>query len=322
MRYYVFLCCLLTTSPSMAMDPEEYSHPSSLLQPSSSAGSSLDSLQSSDDENGLVHHSTITRRDNSKRTERQGEASIQSATLSPMPYDSLSQSSSSSSSNVPMTPQEESDFESLKQAAANGEATVQDRATAQARLGAMYMNGQVAGGKCPENDVEAVKWLKLAAENDNWLKLAQENDNELAQIIKFAQISLAKMYAGCRGVKGKLPENCVKVANLLRQAVDNGLPEIRYHETLYDLGNMYATGRVSGGKSPENNRIAIQWYKLTAKEGYGPAQFQLGVVYASREVPGKTPSECDEKAYMWLELAAKNGNEFEELYLKVMYRRK
>ena len=308
MRYYFFLFCLLSTSSSMAMDHEEHDHPSSLLRSSSSASSSLDSLQLS----------------YSNERSRMGEdlrenTSDQSATLSPIPYDFLSQSSSS---NAPMTQQEESDLESLKKDAAKGEATAQDRVTAQARLGAMYMNGQVAGGKCPENDVEAVKWLKLAAKNDNGLKLAPENDNELAQIIGFAQISLVRMYAECRGVKEKLPENCVKVANLLRQAVDNGLPEILYHVTLYDFGNMYATGRVSGGKSPENNRIAIQWYKLTAKEGYGPAQFQLGVVYASRQVPGKTLLECDEKAYMWLELAAKNGDEFAEFYLRATYRRK
>ncbi|MBX9622026.1 MAG: sel1 repeat family protein [Alphaproteobacteria bacterium] len=306
MRYYFFLSCLLSSSSSMAMDSDDPSsnfrfvrikeEPGS-QKPSSFVGASLDSSELRDDEedsppplgidlsffpdstpsnsltpierlgerslltfvlfdddelstlepspvNNILEptpHSTFTTVNTAKRTARPGEktgsnkrsrtneslgeeVSNQFATLPSMPQGSTPQPSSSRSSNLPMTPQEENDFKSLKQAAAKGELT------AQSSLGEMYATGRVPGGISPENDAEAVRLFRQGAEKGDVT----------------AQVWLGWMHAAGR-VPGKTPsESDEEAVRLFRQGAEkeNVIGQRR-------LGWMYMQGRVPGGRSPE-----------------------------------------------------------------------
>ena len=86
--------------------------------------------------------------------------------------------------------------------------------TAQSNLGIMYSQGQGV----PQNDAEAVKWLRLAA---------QQGDDT-------AQYNLGVRYFEGRGV----PQDYTEAVKLYRLAAEHGLDSAQTN-----LGNMYRYGR-------------------------------------------------------------------------------
>ena len=167
------------------------------------------------------------------------------------------------------------------------EKATQGEAWAQFNLGIMYANGRGV----PENDAEAVKWFRKAADQ-GYVK---------------AQYHLGIMYANGRGV----PENDAEAVKWYRKAAD-GVSYRRlssrisrssqgYVKAQYNLGLMYDNGR---GVS-KNDAEAVKWYKKAAEQGYADAQSDLGFMY----VYGDGVPESHIKAYVWWSMAKANGSE-------------
>ena len=148
----------------------------------------------------------------------------------------------------------------------------QGNARAQFLLGAMYANGEGV----PEDDVEAVRWYRLAAE----------------QGYVSAHYYLGLMYYNGEGV----PKDDVEAVRRHRLAAEQGLMEAQN-----TLGAMYA----SGVGVPEDDAEAVRWWRLAAEQGFASFQFLLGGMYAN----GEGVPEDDVRAYMWYNLAAAQGNE-------------
>lgn len=285
----------------MAMDHEDHPHPSLQLRPSSSAGSSLDLPQLSDDANGLAPNSAkrTLRSGSGKKTEsnkrsRTNESfgediSNQVATLPAIPQNSLSQSSSSSSS---ITPQEKNDFESLQQAAAGGDMI------AQRNLAHTYWLGRAPGGKSEANYAECFKWLRFAA---------KQGDMN-------AQGNCGRMYKAGQALGGKSPKNDLKALKWLTKSAEQG-----DKVTQFELECMYKTGRVLGGTSPENNAEAVRLLSQAAAKGDAAAQCCLGYMYMAGRVPEGRSEANDVEAVKLLRPAAKKGNVIAQYNLGVMY---
>ena len=128
-----------------------------------------------------------------------------------------------------------------------------------------------ATAKERQDDREAVKWFRMAAE--------QGDAN--------AQFNLGFMYATGTGV----PQDNREAVKWYRLAAEQGLANAQDN-----LGFMYATGT----GVPENNREAVKWFRMAAKQGDANAQDNLGLAYTNGEgVPQDNIS-----AYAWMSLAA------------------
>jgi uncharacterized protein len=94
------------------------------------------------------------------------------------------------------------------------------------------------GDDVPENDVEAVKWYRLAAEQGNVI----------------AQYNLGNMY---REGKGTL-QNYAKALKLYRLAAEQGVVDAQFN-----LGLMYGKGE----GAPQSINKAYAWMSIAASQG-------------------------------------------------------
>jgi len=157
-------------------------------------------------------------------------------------------------------------------------------ALAQSQLADAYFVG-IRG--LPKNEVEAVKWLrKAAAQNDAnaqynlgicyangqgvtndpaealmWIRKAAERNHALAQFI------LGEKYRDGEGVTKDEAEK----AKWYRRAAEQN-----YADAQYNLGVCFARGSGVGKDEAE----AIKWYRKAAAQNHAAAQSNLGVCYA------------------------------------------
>ncbi len=143
----------------------------------------------------------------------------------------------------------------------------QGHAFAQYNLGLRY----AAGAGVPQDDVQALRWFRLAAE----------------QGFAEAQFSLGFMYANGRGV----PQDDSETVRWYRLAAEQG-----YASAQSNLGFMYANGR----GVPQDDAEAVRWYRLAAEQGVADAQGNLGSMYGN----GRGVSQDYVEAHMWANLAA------------------
>ena len=191
-------------------------------------------------------------------------------------------------------------------------------AIAQFNLGVLYDTGEGV----PEDNAEAVKWYRLAAE----------------QGLAEAQNNLGHMYAKGEGV----PRDARKAVQQYRLAAEQGLADAQNN-----LGFMYAIGEgvtrdgteavkwyrqaaeqalAAAGHNlgkvydnglgvPEDNAEAAKWYRLAAEQGDPRSQFNLGHMYAN----GEGVEEDDQEAVRWYQLAAAQGYAAAQNGLGYMY---
>jgi TPR repeat protein len=153
---------------------------------------------------------------------------------------------------------------------------------AQFRLGEMYARGR--GVKW--DDVEAVKWYKLAAE---------QGDAD-------AQLKLGRMYAAGRGIKQSFAE----ATKWYRLAAEQGDVEAQFR-----LRKMYV-----GNRDVEQDYVeAVKWDMLAAEHGGAEAQLRLGQMYAA----GRGVEQDYVEAVKWYMLAAEQGDASAQSYLGHMY---
>ena len=216
----------------------------------------------------------------------------------------------------------------------------QGDASAQFYLGVMYAGGV---GGVPQDHIEAVRWLQLAAAQGNasaQLTLGQmyrdgegvpEDDVEAIRLFGCvveaesggvtveALVALGEMYRNGEGV----PKDDAEAATLFRRAVEYG---DAHQERLVDqlagidvetvdylrrtVEQRIAPAQfylgvmyATGHGVPEDDAEAVHWYRLAAEQGFVEAQFNLGVMYAR----GQGVPEDDLEAIRWFRLAAEQG---------------
>jgi TPR repeat protein len=118
-------------------------------------------------------------------------------------------------------------------------------AETQFNLGFMYSTGKGV----PENDIEAVKWYRLAAE----------------QGAARAQYNLGVMYEKGKGV----PSNGIEAVKWYRLAAKQGLTQAQYN-----LGNMY----YYGNGVTTNYVKAYAWWSMAAAQGNEDASANKDIV--------------------------------------------
>ena len=138
-------------------------------------------------------------------------------------------------------------------------------------LGYAYANGKGV----PQDDAEAAKWSRLAAE--------QKNDG--------AQYNLGVLYNEGRGV----PQDYAEAAKWYRLAADQG-----HAVAQNNLGLMYHKGR----GVPQDDVEAAKWYRLAVDQADADAQYNLGLMYDN----GEGVPQDDAEAYKYWNLAAAQGN--------------
>ena len=199
-------------------------------------------------------------------------------------------------------------------------------AEAQYNLGVMHQYGLAVR----QDDREAMKWYRLAAENGykNTIiyDLANKSVPEALEILTrdaengvvAAQVNLGVVYANGQGVPQDeqkafkwyrlaaeqeiAPEKIIiektftkknvpeTLKNLSRDA-ENGVARAQIN-----LGVMYQYGLVA----PEDHKEALKWYRLAAEQGDAKAQLFMGLIYTNGQGIAKNSKE----AMKWYGLAA------------------
>jgi len=142
-----------------------------------------------------------------------------------------------------------------------------DLAQAQSNLGVMYDEGHGV----PQDDAEAVKWYRLAAE----------------QGYADAQLNLGAKYAVGKAV----PQDYAEAVKWFRLAAEQG-----YANAQHNLGVMYTKGQ----GVPQDYAAAAKWFRLAAEQGDAQAQYNLGVMYDE----GHGVPQDYVQALKWFNLAA------------------
>jgi TPR repeat protein len=158
----------------------------------------------------------------------------------------------------------------------------QGNANAQANLGTMYAEGQGV----PQDYKEAVKWFRLAA----------------GQGVAIAQTSLGTIYANGQGV----PQDYKEAVKWFRLAADQGDDSAQHN-----LGLMYAEGQ----GVTQDYKEAVKWYRLGADQGNASAQSNLGLMYAN----GQGVPQDYKEAVKWYRLGADQGGDGAQSNLGLMY---
>ena len=172
----------------------------------------------------------------------------------------------------------------------------------------------------PQDEVEAVRLLRLAAEQGNtFVQLlgamyiagrgvpqdVVEQGNAAVQL-------LGIMYLEGRGVLRDVAE----VARLLRLAAEQGDATVQYN-----LGVMY----MNGVGVPQDDAEAARWFRSAAQQGTDQAQFNLGVMYRAQfnlgvmYRDGRGVSQDDAEAVRWFRSAAQQGMAVAQYNLGFMY---
>ena len=139
---------------------------------------------------------------------------------------------------------------------------------AQGYLAVLYAHGHGV----PQDDTEAAKWYRRAAEQGHAV----------------GQYQLGLYYAEGRG---GVPRDDTQAVKWYRQAADQGVASAQTN-----LGFMYAEGR----GVQQDDTEAAKWYRRAADQGQALAQLNLGGLYlAGRGVP-----QDFVLAHMWSNLAA------------------
>jgi uncharacterized protein len=155
-------------------------------------------------------------------------------------------------------------------------------AKAQFMLGQMHEKGE----GFPQNNNEAFKWYRLAAE---------QRDSK-------AQVELGKIYEEGKSV----PQNYKKAFKWYQFATEQENRSGQFH-----LGAMY----IKGKGVPQDHNKAMLWYQIAAMGGNVQAQIELGKIYEE----GKLAPQNYNQAFKWYHASAETGNPTGQLNLGIMY---
>lgn len=154
----------------------------------------------------------------------------------------------------------------------------------QYEIGNKYYNGEDVA----LDYSEAIKWYRLAADQGN-----------APAINKLKEIGLESTPKYKVARKTHKPVSRKKVSQVYDTTPDE-LDKITDPATQFYIGNKY----YSGNGVAQNYREAIKWHRLSADQGYAPAQYNLGRMY---DLGFGVEEDCNE-AVKWFRLAAQQGN--------------
>jgi uncharacterized protein len=150
-------------------------------------------------------------------------------------------------------------------------------AVAQYNLGVMYAKGT----DVPQDDAEAIKWVRKAAEQGN----------------VEAELILGAMYGKGRGV----PQDDAEAIMWVRKAAEQGDAKAQLI-----LGSMYGKGR----GVPKDYAESAMWFRKAAEQGDVKAQSFLGFMYGD----GLGVPQDYVQSYFWASLSASSasGKEYKD----------
>ena len=140
-----------------------------------------------------------------------------------------------------------------------------------------------------EDQVEGVKWLRKAAEQDHLE----------------AQNSLGLTYAQGNGVA----KDWVEAVKWYRKAAEQN-----YAKAQYNLATSYHSKNTNGG-AQKNDAEAIKWYRKAAEQNHARAQNNLATMYARGEGVAKDQVE----SVKWLRKAAEQDHVLAQFNLGLAY---
>lgn len=156
-------------------------------------------------------------------------------------------------------------------------------AEAQMTLGMVYAEG---GESVPKDNVEAVKWWRMAANQGN----------------PAGQRILGFLYEAGFGVK----RNDAEAARWYRKAAEQGDAEAQI-----SLGRLYEMGLGVG----QSYAAAAKWYRMAASQGNAKGQLRLGILFNE----GKGMKQDNAEAAKWYRLAAEQGDGTAQMSLARLY---
>ena len=175
-----------------------------------------------------------------------------------------------------------------------GGALVSPRRRAGPRHGAATISGACTTGEgVPEDDTEAVRWYRLAAEQGH----ARAQYNLGAR----AQYNLGVMYANGEGV----PEDDAEAVRWYRLAAEQGLARAQLF--------MYAKGE----GVPEDDAEAVRWWRRAAEQGHASAPVS-GSCTPKAKVSPKTQYMRTLGSALLQHKATRDAKEAKELVAKLM----
>ena len=77
-----------------------------------------------------------------------------------------------------------------------------------------------------------------------------------------------------------------------------------YTEAMFELGNVFLVGNQATQLSPDPDREAAIWYNKAAEAGHASAQYHLGLLFLA----GNGVIKNDEYARLWFKRAANQGH--------------
>lgn len=118
-----------------------------------------------------------------------------------------------------------------------------------------------------------------------------------------------------RYARGRLASiSLQKAAGDLRQRAEQGDAAAQYE---------FAQALWNGQGVPENDLEAVKWFRLSAEQGYVPAERELGLIYGGRQVIyhlfGSGPRQDLKEAAKWYRRAPEHGDAKAQLDLAVFY---
>ncbi len=174
-------------------------------------------------------------------------------------------------------------------------------AEAQMKMGKIYQLGL----EVPKDDIEAAKWFRLAAEQEDFkpkynlqsiVGLMYANGQGVPQddqeAMKWYRLGTKHRVASEKSeIYGLAKQNVPQALKILTHDAENGIAEAQLN-----LGLMLRFGLVV----PKDEKKAAHWYRLAAEQGDITAQSTLGALYAN----GQGVSQDNQEAMKWYRLAA------------------
>ena len=180
----------------------------------------------------------------------------------------------------------------------------QGDADAQYNLGYRY----VTGIGVPQDRAEAVRWLRLAADQghtqaEDFLGRMPPMGSQRAT----DNVAETELPATLPPATGQSPRsgNPFRVPSFRTDAEQGDA------DAQFNLGVRYTNGL----GVPQDEAEAVRWYQLAAEQGHVDAQWILGVIYAN----GEGVPQDEAEAVRWYRLAAEQGNATAQINLGFHY---
>lgn len=196
--------------------------------------------------------------------------------------------------------------------------TLQSDAEAHIKSGLKYEYGQGV----PQDDQEAVRYYRLAADQGNalaqyhlgYMYLAgrgvSQEDQEAARFFRLSADqgnACAQYELGCLYLKGYgVPQDGKEAMRFFLLAIAQGYTKAQCH-----VGFMYLEGR----GVPQNDKKAVHFFRLAADLGHAASQYELGCMY----LKGHCVTQDDKEAVRFFRLAVDQGHTNAQNQLDWMY---